>query len=209
MGAQFTVSKAVAREQLRLSSHFTAFLLDANYLTDCSFPCGFRPFHPFPRLGSLTFHPHLKTAMSPHSSPPASVSPTRTQRAPPSRQTPVSAGAKSVKAIVAWLETASPIASLHTPRSASATDLNPDLSSSSMTTIDEIRRYHASTPANEIEEYSLTYLRYQSYFASTPLQSLLDSRHRLPATEAQVSRQEPEDEKFTFIQRDAQEVKAF
>ncbi|KAJ6443277.1 complex 1 protein (LYR family) domain-containing protein [Purpureocillium lavendulum] len=102
-----------------------------------------------------------------------------------SRQTPAGEGGRSVKSIVAWLESSgpspSPTKSVASPRSVlSAKSPKPGVKASqSVSTISQARSLpHAPTssipPGADIEDYELSYLKYKEYFTAKPLGRCLD-----------------------------------
>lgn len=96
-------------------------------------------------------------------------------------------GSRSVKSIVAWIESSSN-SQPWSPRSIHA-DIKRDLSSSSVSTSYESRLYQQSVSgADDVEDYSLTYLKYRKYFANPPLGRCLDQETaRTPASPADVA----------------------
>ncbi|KAG6009064.1 hypothetical protein E4U21_003396 [Claviceps maximensis] len=92
----------------------------------------------------------------------------------PCRQTAPPSTNRSVKSIVAWLESSSASQQPWSPRTTVA-DMPHDLSISSISTCHR----HTSpkervSAASDVEDYSLTYLKYQDYFAGAPLGRCLD-----------------------------------
>ena len=91
------------------------------------------------------------------------------------REAPSSTPGASVKAIVAWLESSSELRAAS--KIATSCDVDSKLSSatpsiSSQATNPTIQTLHR---APDVEEYSLTLLRYQKYFNERPLGRCLDS----------------------------------
>lgn len=86
-------------------------------------------------------------------------------------------GCRSVKSIVAWLEASSSNQSW-SPRS-NRVDLTHDLSTGSMSTYPEPQHHnHSVSIASDVEDYSLTYLKYKNYFTSVPLVRCLDQANQ-------------------------------
>ncbi|GAB0138527.1 hypothetical protein EsDP_00006760 [Epichloe bromicola] len=93
----------------------------------------------------------------------------------PNRQTTHRATCRSVKSIVAWLESSSNSQSC-SPRGPVA-EISHNLSSSSVSTYHQQTRHKQSTSAaSDVEDYSLTYLKYKNYFTSAPLGRCLDQK---------------------------------
>lgn len=88
-------------------------------------------------------------------------------------QTPLKAvteknSCRSVKSIVAWLES-STNNQQWSPRS-NAANMAHDLSAGSVSTCHDLPSYnHSASGASEVEDYSLTYLKYKEYFTSAPV----------------------------------------
>ncbi|KAG6064846.1 hypothetical protein E4U32_008045 [Claviceps aff. humidiphila group G2b] len=80
---------------------------------------------------------------------------------------------RSVKSIVAWLESSS--AGQQWSPGTTVGDMSHDLSTSSLPTYHrQARPEQQGSGVSEVEEYSLTYLRYRTYFSSAPLGRCLD-----------------------------------
>lgn len=93
----------------------------------------------------------------------------------PNRQATPRATCRSVKSIVAWLESSSTSQS-YSPRGPVA-EIPHNLSSSSVSTYHQQTRHKQSTSAaSDVEDYSLTYLKYRNYFTSAPLGRCLDQK---------------------------------
>ncbi|KAK9445724.1 uncharacterized protein VB005_00838 [Metarhizium brunneum] len=81
----------------------------------------------------------------------------------PLKVVPDGSGCRSVKSIVAWLESSSSTQPW-SPRS-NAVDMAHDLSAGSLSSCHQPQSYnHSASGASEIEDYSLTYLQYKDYF---------------------------------------------
>ncbi|KAG6039031.1 hypothetical protein E4U19_007529 [Claviceps sp. Clav32 group G5] len=81
---------------------------------------------------------------------------------------------RSVKSIVAWLESSSAGQQAWSPGT-TLEDMSHDLSTSSLPTYHrQARHEQQGSGVSEVEEYSLTYLRYRTYFSSAPLGRCLD-----------------------------------
>lgn len=90
---------------------------------------------------------------------------------------PDRSGCRSVKSIVAWLESSSSTQPW-SPRS-NAVDMAHDLSAGSLSSCHQPQSYnHSASGASEIEDYSLTYLQYKEYFTGAPLARCLDPERR-------------------------------
>ncbi|KAG5920648.1 hypothetical protein E4U53_003891 [Claviceps sorghi] len=84
---------------------------------------------------------------------------------------------RSVKSIVAWLESSSTSQQPWSP-STSAADMSQDMSTGSVSTYHRQTRSRKRLSATrDVEDYSLTYLKYQDYFTSAPLGRSLDQTH--------------------------------
>lgn len=91
----------------------------------------------------------------------------------PFKTVPDKTDCRSVKSIVAWLESSSS-SQPWSPRS-NMIDLTRDLSTGSMSTYQEPQRHnHSVSVASDVEDYSLTYLKYKNYFTAAPLMRCLD-----------------------------------
>ncbi|KAG5978312.1 hypothetical protein E4U55_006252 [Claviceps digitariae] len=105
---------------------------------------------------------------------------TQLQHEPPSpsrHQTTPRTTCRSVKSIVAWLESSSTSPQPWSP-STTAADMPHDLSTSSISTSHHQTRPKERFPApSDVEDYSLTYLKYRNYFTSAPLGRCLDQTH--------------------------------
>ncbi|OAA33522.1 hypothetical protein AAL_00987 [Moelleriella libera RCEF 2490] len=125
----------------------------------------------------------------------------------PLRPAASSTGCRSVKSIVAWLESSSGSARSWSPRGAAPTDLTHDLSTSSISTSLEPRRLnHSVSGASDVEEYSLTYLKYKQYFTDEPLRCCLgDGKGDSDPVTAPDDAEAGE----SFVQRDPEDVRAF
>ncbi|KAK2597469.1 hypothetical protein QQS21_005939 [Conoideocrella luteorostrata] len=86
----------------------------------------------------------------------------------PLRPSAPQAGCRSVKSIVAWLESSS--SSQSWPSRSTTVDMTHDLSANSISTCHN----HSVSGASDVEEYSLTYLKYKNYFTSVPLRRCLE-----------------------------------
>ncbi|KAG6308830.1 hypothetical protein E4U45_005930 [Claviceps purpurea] len=85
---------------------------------------------------------------------------------------------RSVKSIVAWLESSSAGQQAWSPGT-TVGDMSHDLSTSSLPTYHrQARHEQQGSGVSEVEEYSLTYLRYRTYFSSAPLGRCLDKHQR-------------------------------
>lgn len=92
---------------------------------------------------------------------------------------PERTGCRSVKSIVAWLESSSNNQPC-SPRS-TVLDMAHDFSTGSVSTYHDPRRHNYSvSAASDIEDYSLTYLKYKNYFTSAPLGRCLDNENKSP-----------------------------
>lgn len=100
---------------------------------------------------------------------------------------------RSVKSIVAWLESSSTDQS-RSPRG-TITKISRNISTGSSSTYIELRKHKPSvSAADDVEEYSLTYLKYKNYFTCEPLGRCLD-RGR-----SQKTGREDEDQPFSAKQ---------
>ncbi|KAG5974251.1 hypothetical protein E4U58_003397 [Claviceps cyperi] len=101
---------------------------------------------------------------------------THLQHEPPSPCLPTTprTACRSVKSIVAWLESSSAGQQAWSPGTAVG-DISQDLSTSSLPTYHrQARHEQQGSGVSEVEGYSLTYLRYRTYFSSAPLGRCLD-----------------------------------
>ncbi|UNI20590.1 hypothetical protein JDV02_006662 [Purpureocillium takamizusanense] len=101
------------------------------------------------------------------------------------QQLPVSEGGRSVKSIVAWLESSgpspSPTKSFSSPKRATTTSSSPkagfkasrSLSAFSQAQLSRVSSYNVRT-APDVEDYELSYLKYKEYFTEKPLGRCLD-----------------------------------
>ncbi|KHN99426.1 uncharacterized protein MAM_03124 [Metarhizium album ARSEF 1941] len=92
-------------------------------------------------------------------------------------------GCRSVKSIVAWLESSSN-SQPWSPRT-NTVDMTRDLSAGSVSTFHEFQsRSHSASGASDVEDYSLTFLKYKNYFTNAPLVRCLDPE-KPPSSEHQ------------------------
>ncbi|KAG6001433.1 hypothetical protein E4U43_001318 [Claviceps pusilla] len=118
---------------------------------------------------------------------------TQSQHEPssPCRQTTPRITCRSVKSIVAWLESSSVSQQSWSPSTA-VSDIPHDPSTSSTPTYHrQMRPKERVSAASDVEDYSLTYLQYREYFTSAPLGRSLDQTREndLPSARGWLARE--------------------
>ncbi|KAG5985723.1 hypothetical protein E4U54_005857 [Claviceps lovelessii] len=109
----------------------------------------------------------------------------------PCRQTTPRTTCRSVKSIVAWLESSSVSQQPWSPSTA-VSDIPHDPSTSSTSTDHrQMRPKERVSAASDVEDYSLTYLKYREYFTSAPLGRSLDQAREndLPSARGWLARE--------------------